>query len=197
MSSVWFRHSRSSRITGSSCRGGSVVVANRARILVTRLLAGVAGHGGERLVALERMEHRLVPSVDLGVAGHPGPQGGPAVEVGGERVERLGRRADLAGDLARELAEHVFLVGEVLVEGDPRAPSELRDPVDAAAVVALPRRRPAGRRRGCAAASVALGPRPAGCRRMERGGRPRRHRRGAPVARGRPSRLLRQSAILP
>ena len=101
------------------------------------LLAHVARQVGEDLVALQRMEDRFVARVDLGVARDPCPHRGPTPDVGGERVQRLGRCAHLASHLPGELAEHVFLAGEVLVEGHPRAASELRDPVDAAAVVAL------------------------------------------------------------
>ena len=52
------------------------------------------------------------------------------------RVQRLGRGHELAGDLAGQVAEHVLLGREVLVEGGPGAPGRLRDPADAAAVVA-------------------------------------------------------------
>ena len=46
-SSVWFTHSSSSLITGSSWRGGSVAVTNRAWIRVDGLLTGAPRHGGE------------------------------------------------------------------------------------------------------------------------------------------------------
>ena len=85
------------------------------------------------------MEDRLVPLVDLGVAGDPRPHRCPAHGIEGERVQRLRRRAELAVHLPGEVPEHVLLAREVLVEGNPRAPSELRDPVDAAGVIsALP-----------------------------------------------------------
>ena len=95
------------------------------------------GERREGVVGLQRVEDRLVARVDLGVAGDPCAQRGPAFAIGGERVERFGRGAHLARHLPGELAEHVFLAREVLVEGDARAPRELRDPVDAAAVVPL------------------------------------------------------------
>ena len=124
-------------MTRSSCRGGIVVVTNREWTRATVSVAGAARDEREVLVGLERVEDRLVPLVDLGVAGDPRPHRGPAGDVGGQRIQRLGRRAHLPGDLAGEVPEHVLLAGEVLVEGHARAASELGDPVDAAAVVAL------------------------------------------------------------
>ena len=136
-SSVWFRHSRSSLIDRVELPARQ---RRRRQPRVDprdRLLTRAPRDGREDLVGLQCVEDRLVARVDLGVAGNPGAHRVPAFDVGRERVERLGRRAHLAGDLPRQLPEHVFLAGEVLVEGDPRAPGELRDPVDAAAVVAL------------------------------------------------------------
>ena len=100
-------------MTGSSWRGGSVVVASRDWNLATSRSPVRADAAGERIVALGRgvegVEHRLVARVDLGVARDPCPQRRPALDVGRERVERLGRRAQLAGDLPRQVAEHVLL----------------------------------------------------------------------------------------
>ncbi len=106
------------------------------------LLTGVARDRREPLVNLQRVEHRLVARVDLGVAGNPRAHRGPAREIGRERIERLGRRAHLTRHLPGELPEDVFLAREVLVEGDPRAVRELRDPVDAAAVITVLAERP-------------------------------------------------------
>jgi hypothetical protein len=75
--------------------------------------------------------------VDVGVARHPRADGGPALEVGGDRAEELGGGAQLAGHLPGEQVEHVLLRGEVLVERRPRATGLLGDPLDARLVVAL------------------------------------------------------------
>ena len=89
----------------------------------------MAGHGGELLVALERIEDRLVPSVDLGEAGHPGPQGNPAVEIGTERIERLVsglvRQLESSGETEISSAEIGELVMAALRELDPVAVGEL------------------------------------------------------------------------
>ena len=77
-SSVWFRHSSSSRITGSSCRGGSVVVANRAWIRATVSSPVRRATAASASSVSERVEDRLVARVDLGVAGDPRAQRGPA-----------------------------------------------------------------------------------------------------------------------
>ncbi len=103
-------------------------------------LAGADRSAGDRLVALRRrlegLVDGLVALVDLAAPGHEAADGGPAVEVGGDRPEGLGRGAHLPGDLRRQVPEHVLLAGEVLVEGDPRAAGDGGDAVDAAAVVA-------------------------------------------------------------
>src|SRR5205823_105237 len=83
------------------------------------------------------VEDRFVARVDLDVPADPCPHRLPPVEFRRERIQHLGRRAQLAGDLLGEMPEDVLLAGEVLVEGDARAGSELRDPLDAAAVVSL------------------------------------------------------------
>ena len=105
------------------------------------LLAGAERADRQHVVAPRRglvdVEDGLVARVDLGVTADPGAHRGPAVGVGAQRVKRLGGRAQLAHHLRGELAEQVLLAGEVLVEGNSRAATELRDPVDAAAVIAL------------------------------------------------------------
>src|SRR5690606_19866552 len=80
---------------------------------------------------------RLVALEDLGVARHPAADRVPALGIRGDEPERLGRGAELARHLPRQVAEHVLLAGEVLVERRPRAPGELGDAGDAAPVVAL------------------------------------------------------------
>ena len=101
---------------------------------------GADRSAGDRLVALGRrlkgLVDGLIALVDLAVAGHPAAQRRPAVAVRTDRPEGFGRRVHLAGDLAREVPEHVLLAGEVLVEGHPGAPGDLGDAVDAAPVVA-------------------------------------------------------------
>ncbi len=85
----------------------------------------------------EGVVHRARALVDLGVAADPGPQRRPTGQVGGDRLERLGRGGELASHLPRQLAEHVLLAGEVLVEGDTRASGAGGDAIDAAVLVAL------------------------------------------------------------
>ena len=102
-----------------------------------RLFTRALRDGREDIVGLQCVEDRLVTRVDLGVARNPCAHRVPTFTVGRERIEGLGRGAHLPCHLTRQLPEHVFLAGEVLVEGDPRAAGEVRDPIDAAPVVAL------------------------------------------------------------
>ncbi len=57
---------------------GSVVVSNRARIRVTVSSPVWRATAGEHVVALQRVEDRLVAGVDLGVPRHPGAQREPS-----------------------------------------------------------------------------------------------------------------------
>jgi hypothetical protein len=82
--------------------------------------------------------------VDLCVATDPCPQRRPTGGVGCHRVEAVGRCAELARHLHGEVAEHVLLAREVLVEGDARAAGDLGDALDAALVVAEVAEHPQG-----------------------------------------------------
>jgi hypothetical protein len=101
-------------------------------------LDGSAGEGSvSPCRGAEGAEHRLVPVVDVGEAGHPRPQRGPAGGVAGQRGQRLVRRPHLAGPRPGQVAEHVVLAGEVLVDRDPRATGCLADAIERRALVAV------------------------------------------------------------
>jgi hypothetical protein len=84
----------------------------------------------------ERGEHRRVLLVEVGVGRQPVAQGMPARGIGRDLPHAVDDREQLARDLTRELTEEVFLAGEVLVEGRPRAPGRVGDVLDAGRVVA-------------------------------------------------------------
>ena len=85
----------------------------------------------------KRLKDRTVACMDVAVAADPGAQTVPSGGVRRQRVDRLRRRADLAGDLARQAAEDLLLPREVLVEGDSRAAGQFTDASDAALMKAF------------------------------------------------------------
>ena len=92
-----------------------------------------------------------------------------------ERSERLGERLHLVGDLGRERAEQVFLVGEVQVEGAVRGLARAsrcrrRGPRSSPSS-RTPRRRRRGAGASCAGPGPAAPGRPARRRARGRGGR--------------------------
>ena len=129
-------------ITGSSWRGGSVVVASRERSAATwRSPSAPEPPATASSLSAARRERpgRPARSARRSRRGAP-PTPGATVQPSASGV--IGPSASvealqLAGHLAGEVAEHVLLAGEVLVEGDPRAPGQLGDAVDAALVVAV------------------------------------------------------------
>ena len=120
---------------GRAAGAAAAVVANRAWIRAMVSLARAAGATAARSSSVSPPRGTRARSARRSRrTGRPSraSRSNPRTSAR-ERVQRLGRGAHLPRDLPGEVAEHVFLAREVLVEGDARAAGQLRDPVDAAA----------------------------------------------------------------